>query len=422
MKKIFLILVSVILVFSCVSCKREELPYLTEPVKIGDNFSEVYTYAPNDDSLMNVTFPESFIHNLGLAYYEDELYLESHDMVYKINLETGKLTTLCKDPICNHRTKECPFFDLYSYFYIFDNNVIYYRDNTVVEKNNITSNLTIAFYDIKKSKFYTLYEFSSKQNTFSYNMTLYNDELMFTDIIRDEKTNERTHTLYALNVKTRKKRVLYKGVPRYSAITADENGVYYSDRVSGKHLYAKDNDLKKAVELPYSLGFTINGKIIHKTDHTTLSSTLASYDLKTNESKDLGLGEVETYFVTDKYIYFRPTGEIDIGKLKTQSGPDRVYIDPLIDNFNSIYRCNHDGSNVEEVIKFYDGDVQTGESVYYISGIFVLDGYLYSPYFKYTKQEDGYFTNKDEDPDNDKYLRINIETGERYIIKTPRMF
>ncbi|MBE6551396.1 MAG: hypothetical protein E7665_04600 [Ruminococcaceae bacterium] len=422
MKRTFLICISMMFIFSCFSCTRQELPYISEeaPKTLDTDVVQVYSYDPTDDGLENVRFPEVYITNAGLYYSDGELYFRSSDMYYKYNKETGDFLPFCKDPVCDHRTLECPFYgNTFSCFYIHDENIIYLQDTPDLE--HISGSNTLNIYDVEKDKRRILHYYDSDSNMMSSNMTFYKDELLFTDIVKDEKTEEYIYSLCAVNLKTGKKRILLSEAWMIAALMSDDGGVYYTDLKEQKNIYAKNNDLKDTEELPFynTRFFFVGDKVIYVDNNGYLTSS----DRYGNNKKSLGISDIDSFFVTDKYIYYRHNGTTNIGKTIEQTGRGEKIEQTMELNVNSIYRCNHDGSNIEEVIKFYDGEpLEAGESVYYSQRMFILSGYYYTKYDRLIMGEDGYLVSDTGDKKFNNYLRINIETGEKYIIKVPNIY
>ncbi|MBE6551397.1 MAG: DUF5050 domain-containing protein [Ruminococcaceae bacterium] len=417
MKRTILIVISAIFVLSCFSCTRQELPYLSEEMTKNDGFSQVYSYTPTDDGLENVIFSGVYMASNDLYYNDGNMYLCSADMYYKIDLETGRLTTLCKDPVCNHKTWECPLHGQTSYFYVFGKDFIS-RQYTLIGGERL---LTLNHFDIEKSVRKVLHNFNMNSSKLIENRTLYNDELLFVDVIKDEKTEEYIYSLCAVNIRTGKKRVMVRDAWRITPLMADEGGVYYSDLKEQYYFYARNNDLDDREILPfYAVAFYLVGdKIIYEDKDGCLI-----YSDRDGKNKiNLNIKGVDDFFVTDNYVYYRYEGKTNIGKMLTRTGPGKTEEVTIELNMNSIYRCSHDGSNVEEVIRFHDGEpLEAGETVYYSQNMFILSGYYYTGLLSYTMGEDGYLTGDRGDDKCRNYLRINIETGEKYIIKVPNIY
>jgi len=420
MKRALLILISAIFVLSCFSCTRQELPYLSEeaPKTLNTDVVQVYSYDPTDDGLANVRFPEVYITNAGLYYSDGELYFKSSDMYYKYNIERVNMSPFCKDPICNHKTSECPFYGyIFDGFYIYEGNIIYTQRVPIGEDRSETLNI----YDVEKDERRILHHFDMKSSRRTTNMTFYNGELLFTDIVKDEKTEEYIYSLCAVNLKTGKKRILLSEGWQMSALMSDENGVYYGDVKNKKLIYARNNDFNDTEELPFynTQFYFVGDKVIYVDNNGYLTSS----DRYGNNKKNLGISDIDSFFVTDKYIYYRHNGTTNIGKTIEQTGRGEKIEQTMELNVNSIYRCSHDGSNIEEVIKFYDGEpLEAGESVYYSQSMFILSGYYYTKYDRLIMGEDGYLVSDTGDKKFNNYLRINIETGEKYIIKVPNIY
>ena len=101
MKKYLLIVLLVLLILTLISCNNkiievspDELINVNSTQSIPHINSTEFEFTPNSDKATNDQSGE--LDALGLLqYYDDLLYLSAHGMVYRYDIRTGNVTSLC---------------------------------------------------------------------------------------------------------------------------------------------------------------------------------------------------------------------------------------------------------------------------------------------------------------------------------------
>jgi len=434
MKKALLSLIMLaIMLLSLVSCTQiPELPYLTEETaKTNEAKDEIpYTYTPDmEDSANNGLIPALVTLDDVPSSYGGELYFQSSDMLYKLNKETGKMNEMCKDPICNHKTKECPFYGQHWLFgfYIYDNKVIYQRGS---EKIGLKGEpRRILLYDIKNGSFRVLHEYPADTTFFPIDHGFHGGVMYFHECIvnpdyaNDKTLPQRLFSHIKVDLSTYEKEVLYTSSHKKTTILGgDDNNIYYINRIDNKVYVAKNRDLSNAsvlIDDHKGYFFIANDRVFYVSSET---GTLTSKNLDGTDKKDLGISDLYYIYITDKYIYYRQKIEFDI--VAAPVSPGKKEQRETIALANEIYRCTHDGKNIEVVYKAFDGEpLKAGDVVYYPSNLYVFEGYFYSTFTAFSVKEDGTI---DRDISTNSrgpfsYMRVNCNTGEMYIIEMPEI-
>ncbi|MBE6550956.1 MAG: hypothetical protein E7665_02345 [Ruminococcaceae bacterium] len=427
-KRIIPLLFLVSLLLSLVSCTQtSELPYLTEQTATTIETEEIipYTYVPDiEDSANNVINPAITIMDDVPSSYNGELYFQSMNMLYKLDKETGKLNEMCKDPVCKHDTKECPFYGQHWNFgfYICDNKVIYFRGNQKFDLKG--DSVKILTYDIENGSFKVLHEYSKDADGFSTDYSFHGGEMYFHERIYNEDTKKFNKFAFTgLDLSTFEKKVLYTAdYKKISIAGGDDDNIYYIDRINKKLCVAKNRDFNNtSVLVDDHAGYfaLYKDRIFYVSSET---GTITSKNLDGSDKKDLGISDIYYMYVTDKYVYYWQRIEYDIVAPPVSPGKEEQRI--TIPLANEIYRCTHDGKNTEVVYKAYDGEpLEMGEVIYAPSRLFVFEGYLYTTFTEFSLNEDG--TIGDDSSKNTNgpfsYMRINCNTGEVYIIEMPEI-
>ncbi|MBE6550955.1 MAG: DUF5050 domain-containing protein [Ruminococcaceae bacterium] len=428
MKKALLSLIMLaIMLLSLISCTQTpELPYLTDETATNETKEKAsYTYNPDiEDSANNTMNIVSTIMDDVPSSYNGELYFNSWDMLYKLNKETGKMNEMCKDPVCKHDTKECPFFgqQWQTGFHIYDNKIIYLRGR---EKHALRGEPNrILLYDIENGSFRSIYDYSIDATVFSMDYSFHGGEMYFHERVYDEDTKEfDKYALTCLDLSTFDKEVFYtEDYRKISVVGGDDNNIYYIDLLNKKLCVAKNRDFNNtSVLVDDHAGYfaLYKDRVFYVSSET---GTLSSKKLDGSDKKDLGISDIYYMYITDKYVYYWQRIEYDIVAPPVSPGKEEQR--DTIPLANEIYRCTHDGKNVEVVYKAYDGEpLEMGDVVYVPNMLYVFEGYLYTTFTEISLKDDGTI---DRDASTNSrgpfsYMRVNCNTGEVYIIEMPEI-
>lgn len=124
-KKYFVFYYIVIILLSLISCDDGQLEYIEknnqknisdtpfEYIKFDDEPLDYYNLVVGWDQLQYIN---------GYIYFRNGLAnpfnFPENQTLWRYNVETNNITTVCPDPLCKHNTKDCPIFAISDNFYI----------------------------------------------------------------------------------------------------------------------------------------------------------------------------------------------------------------------------------------------------------------------------------------------------------------
>ncbi len=427
------------------SCENKELKYI-EKNKTEDTIEIPFEFTESDDeptdnyNLMlgwNILgFSDGYIYFVNGS--SNPFNLQENQTLWKYNIKTNNLTSVCSDPICKHNTPSCPLYAITDQYYIYNNKVlatyIYYTfidDGSTGNTPDIEGWGGFKMYDMSNGKSLLLNEFNPKEGyTEDLRKLIFDDYCIYYDYVYNEKIDAWVFAICRWDMTTNKI-VTLTGMDNTYDFNSQENSalattflfaidsrIYFSD---GKTIYSTDVNYENRIDHvtgKFDANVYTDGKYIYygiyipNSKNTVQSIRRMDFDGKNDI--DLGINaESYNWQITSKYIYYKKYDEITIGKnmVSGYAGENIILTN------SEIWRCNHDGTNHELVYKF-EGDMANTRMVNEI----YVGNYIYGIYEKWTDSDnDGVFK------DGDRYysdtyedftiMRINIETGEVYYIK-----
>lgn len=412
MKKYLLIVLLVLLILTPISCNNkiievspDELINVNSTQSIPHINSTEFEFTPNSDKATNNQSGELYALGL-LQYYDDLLYLSAHGMVYRYDIRTGNVTSLCDDPLCSHSDEACPFFGIIPYGFHIYNNKIYYTQNYFSTKKDIfsepeTVNIgRFVMYDIENRKLKVIRNIPD--GVLIESKYYHGNYLYYLNTLTDENGNHTfeicRQNLDNFNIES----LIFLGsTPSAIAFINNDRiylvsgvGLYYyslSDFSTPHYIYKNDSvDLITDGVYFYVLVRNENG-----------TNSLIRIDMDGNNPTKLCDDNVGYICSTEKYIYYRKNEKIVVGKDKFGNNieiPD-----------SNVYRVPKQGGNAVLVYSF-----PQNMKNYYI-GRFIVDGiYLYANYGYYDEQNNTLYESIRIRPYD--FIRINLKTGAIYYI------
>lgn len=395
-----------------VSCESTELRYIDKDER-NLNESAEFTYTASDDE--PCYFGSQSIDEL--KYHDGYIYIVC-GTPYRLNTETGNVTTVCGDPLCTHDSDECPFFRNSgtgtAYYISADGSLCFPGDSGFVR------------YDQKKMKRVLLDDYRGAASLFFAPEVYYDDYRIYSGFDYDPEKDKYTYGLRRADLKN--------GGSEFFGGTTDEDGNYLplkaqpwftvGDRLyleDGKCFFSLDKDGGDRKDLFAKKGGSgymyTDGEYIYYCEDDRSSIIRRSLDGGEPETVVTGVYSYQYFKLTDEYIYYmKPDGDdVVLGKADIRGyASSEVVITPLV-----ICRSRHDGSGEERLALVTDT-----EKGFSPLGWIVVGNYLYCKYSYWEDADgDGIFT----DGDN-KYstmitsggavcrlMRVDLTTGDRYI-------
>lgn len=411
------------LIATLISCNRLD----TEQSRTQSTVSSYENIGMEDESIVdyNVFQTTSKLKYCDgyLYFYVGSSYGDSEMTLYRYNVQTGNITTVCADPLCQHSDKECPFYALDIQYAVYDDKIIY--DRMFFLKGDIGDGdayTESVIYDLMENTL-TKYSTSDGFKDVLNDRELYSGNYrFFYNKVIEEETQESKLALCRMNLDSGEIVVLDENastagltLTSYMVFAVGEY-LYFTD---GKELYRTDMDLQeKTTVLSGSFDtqaiYTDGEYIYWGSRETKDSNILTLYRAKLDGSDQTALG-IQTYSfcLTENYIYYKNIDRYTHGKDK-RSGSNGEEIGGV---GTVLCRASHDGSNQEELFSFWQGD-----TFYLLRYPCYVNNFVYCLYDTYTDadrdgaiRDDEYF----ESSDYKDYtiLRIDLNTGEMDFIR-----
>jgi hypothetical protein len=354
---------------------------------------------------------------------------KNHATLYRFNVKTGNLTTVCPDPLCEHNTPDCPFYSMDSIYYIYENKIYYSRTYFLdIDFKETGYYADFVSFDLSDSKLKQYIVYSDSIPEAVIGSELYIDKYRFYyDAIVDSKTNNIQTAICRMNLEDGSIDILIKDNSSNNDKTstllinkflfAVNQRIYFTD---GREIYSTDYDMNNRQYILSgnfsSYKILTDGEYIYwgeseDSDNTDLQTLYRSKLDGSGERFSLGI-KTEDWQLTENYIYYLNTSETNIGKNNiTQRNSDDIVL-----TYNEIRRAALDGSSNEKVFSLINDD--TNYEIYYYT---CVGNYIYAAYNTFIdNNKDGVFDDSEyyQSIVENTYtiLRIDVTTGDTYYI------
>lgn len=375
-----------------------------------------FTYTDSDDA----PYDENAIIIGRPEVVGDYLYWGGGTTLMRYNVRTGNVTTVCADPLCDHKTKSCPMDRMESdVFHVLKDYVVFVKCFPT-DEGFITQ---LCRYDIALKKLSVIEKMGN--NGFDL-MELYIGSMRYyKDAVYNDTTDKWESRLCRMDVSA--------ATPADTVLMADSNlipamarfaftlddRIYLSD---GAILYSVSKDLTDAREVYSKAGSCTDGEYIYysspldKAAYDTPLALCSIHRMKIDGTGDTDFGTVATpdWVLTEKYIYYLEYDSVVVGKNRISYYPgSEVTLE-----CSKLYRMNHDGSGKELVYTFSGEETGTRFHEWTVAG-----NYVYGTYASFNDRNgDGTITDDEVygssysmyDPVN--LIRIDLTTGEVWHI------
>ena len=427
--------VALLLVFTLLFCASCTKPPMNEQ-------TETTTSAPQEEIALLVSaendrpYPYNTQNGMASIKYSDDLFYfySLRQSLLKYNPKTGYVTTVCTDPICDHRTENCLLYGLNTVFYIHNNNVLFQRDYTKkIYKNEgdrypaYTERYSgFCAYDTVKADLEVYENNKTTSNGGASSGRMYVQELYvgnsryYYEYQFNEKLNKYVYAICRLNLDTKEKTVFdseANGVDNMSVflLCCINDRIYFSDL---KSIYSTNLDLadkKTVAEGTFPKDMTTDGKrLFWEVENQDKSNTIYSMSIDGGEISEVKSG-VNSWFVTQEYLYYTIYDEKYIGQMKNSDG---TFVDQIAIG-SEMYRCGHDGTGDELVWTDTGKKYECMRLNYWL----VIGNYLYATYTQWTDVDnDGIYLRSNvyiSSGGNFKVMKMNIMKGEVEYLSAP---
>ena len=396
---------------SLTACAKSNFNYVettvpATPVSVPWSNTSEFTYTTSDDSTDRVI---NFQRNSHINVIEGELYLPKVNMVMRFDPKTGRQTALCTDPLCTHNTLDCPFTitDLTSGVYICGDKILYYGlegGQTKVLLYSTTDRTTKIMRYLEGDRTVPI-------------LIAMEEWYFFVDLVYDEKKDTYIRSLC---------RQFYDSGEIEVILTEDERRQRTSLRgTDGEVLYLSQNgdtfivmtaDGKEEITRfsmnVDSLISIYNNEYMIYMDGETYE--LWKTDMDGTNARSLGIKGINYFYLTDNYIYYMKT--TDTKRFEYWEDYDNpLDVEYAFVEYQTIYRCDHNGENEEVVFVNTVGDDVLSLNKF---TSFVVEGnYLYGVFNYHDFTEDKVITTNSRLSELHTYCRIDCTTGEIYYIE-----
>jgi len=417
------------------SCAQDEMHYPETETPSPSNFTiEIPSYIESDDAPIyhyGRMEKEHYQYQDGCFYFyingQGALNLSRHNKsntLLRMNIRNGTITTVCPDPLCMHNTPECPFAGRMFNVSIDGDMIIYarryiYRDDSTTKNDSVIQICSYNLSDMKMKVHREIIMPETNKGAFKSSMLYHNEYIYLYDMIYNEEDNTYQQGIYRINTSNNKQEII---------INPQTNNTTTFLFILNDRIYFTD------INTIYSVNLDIEDKQIHAegtfstariyTDGQYIYYALAGKDSTDNLYRmnldgtnviDLGINTDPSWFLTEKYIYYFPHDKMNIPNPNGQTA--------LLSMCNTIWRCDHDGSNKTKVVELERSE----KGFIQIHDVQVIGNYAYTDYYEYVdKNESGFFESDQDrlyysvnDPTNPHILRIDLTTGEMIKLYIP---
>jgi hypothetical protein len=441
-KKYFIFFYVLMILIYSASCTKK-LEYIEREVNIFEE-NIPFEYIHSDDVPLggNIVFGGDLLqYSNGYIYFQNGganvLGFPENQTLWKYNIATNNLTTVCPDPLCKHNIKDCPLFAMDT-MYIYDNKVLFYSRYKFIldggSKNAPVWNEWAGFimYDIPTGKYNLRNEINPSTYVQNVRQLFVDNYCLYYDYIYNENIEEWVFAVCRWDLTTNEVVVLggldniynlYSGnLPVFAStfLFSIDSRIFFTD---GQMIFSTDINYENRIDHltgSFLLDVYTDGEYIYygvpvpREPDDYLIQSIRRVDFDGQNDIELGIvSELGRWNITTNYIYYKKYDKIAIGKNMTSEYPGQN-----INMYNSeIWRCSHDGTNHELVYKF-EGDMAN----YRIESELYVGNYIYGIYERWTdSNNDNVFKDGDQyrsgNYENYSIMRIDINTGEIYYIK-----
>lgn len=426
----------VLILFLLTSCDNSihYIDNLEKDIITNDEIHYSFEYTESNDTHVSynaINGTDFLQYNEGYIYFYNgypTIFGNRSSTLWKYNIQTGNLKTVCDDPLCTHNDPHCPIFGITPAFYIYNNNIFYRRSYRYVNGNKTEDYSGFMAYNMETSKIIVYNKYDELLGPL-YGKQLYVDNYRFYyEYSYDEESKTSYAMICRMNIDTKEIVTLKENNEEYENATSSfslgtmflfslNNRIYFSD---GTCIFSTDYNMENRITHIYGTfvyrDIYTDGEYIYygvsdNYDDITVQ-TLYQIKLDGSDKKNLGV-KTKTWRLTNNYIYYGALNQDIVEKngLSGYSGENVTL------SLNEIRRCFHDGTNDTQIFKFSNENINSEFLTYFCVG-----NYIYGLYVNYTDNNNNGIIEDDEvynsiSSETYNILRVNMITGEYYYIR-----
>ena len=346
--------------------------------------------------------------------------------IFKYNPKTGLLTYVCKDPVCDHKTPDCPLFGHMTMFFYKDR--LFFNKNYKYAYQNRETEIFMGFasYDTVSGELNKLqvdaFEVAEKPTVkfageLASHALFFDNYRFYYEVDYNEELDSDVRMLKRMNIDTGEVTILDnssntangQSTSTLSYLFCVDGRLYLSDM---KSLYSTNLDYKDKkiiAESVFGEETVTNGKVIVWRNSDT--HELYAMNMDGTNSRSLGI-KASSFKLNEKSLYYFSDEEIELGTASETGKPE------IITNFE-LYRYSFETEKSEQLL-----DLRSDDGCITTSSWEVVNNCLYGRYRKWTYPKTGerfsYERHRYSGTDTEHVntiLRVDLATGEQSFIE-----
>ncbi len=270
--------------------------------------------------------------------------------LYMLDTAADSVICLCTDPLCDHKSDECPFYGLHSFEILEDGTILMFCSCFSEDGYGAY----IRHYDPRTGRITS----SSEITTDSLGPEIVHDGIrVYQDSLHDEETDTDIFPLYKSVLKTGEKTPLTldsDGNPTdFSGqlLCFYEGRYYYTDFETVYSMDTDGGDIRPLCTLSEKNAFwpVVFGRdMIYLLNQERNSVIILSLKDGTETFVPLQTQRTDSFKITENYIYYFAGEETVLGKAVVSG----YSADEVVLSGGELWRCGHNGENHEKVFSF----------------------------------------------------------------------
>lgn len=379
-------------------------PVITEPEAVPQH-TDIPANNNRSIGLHRIKYFDGYIYLYSADSTNGKKYLTNSDFL-RYNPDTGNLTYVCNDPLCDHLTVDCPIYGMMS-FNVHENKIYFskaYRRLTT-QNGESTKEIFSGFccYDLESHKLKNLAVYMDEKDTDkNFSVALNTNDLYFENYRfsyskkKDDQSGDIVKTVERMDLISGES-VAFENIQSNDGVLTPVDTVAYLFHGDGrifftdyKSIFSTDinlQDKKTIAEGVFTEAVYSNGEYIV----WQIDDELHIMNLDGSNAYNTGIKTVSNYtgyiVLTEKYIYYRSNEQISLGTNSSAQVGGEIVLEG-----KDIHRYSFE-SKTDEIVWSFEGEY---EHTRIIDQWIVLDGVIYAMYESWgTPNVEGKYTEAD---------------------------